>query len=104
MFSDTSKVSSKDNQDAAVFKHRHKDRVAGFFRRARLRTRDERGAAVIEMAVTLPIFLLLVTGIATFGLAFANYLSLTDAVYIAGQQLAVSRAQTSNPCSLAGST
>ncbi len=52
----------------------------------------------------LPIFLLIVTGIATFGLTYANYLSLTDAVYIAGQQLAVSRSQTTNPCSLVGNS
>lgn len=100
MFSDTNEVS----RHAAVFKPSPKAGVAGFFQRARLRTGDERGAAVLEMAVTLPIFLLLVTGIATFGLAFANYLSLTDAVYIAGQQLAVSRSQTTNPCSLVGTT
>jgi TadE-like protein len=100
MFSDRNEVS----QHAAVLKPSRRARVAGFFQRARLRTKDERGQAVVEMALTVPIFLLLVTGIATFGLVFSNYLSLTDAVYIAGQQLAISRAQTTNPCSLVGST
>jgi hypothetical protein len=100
MFSDRNEVS----QHAAVWKPSHRARVAGFFQRARLRMGDERGQAVVEMALTVPIFLLIVTGIATFGLTFANYLSLTDAVYIAGQQLAVSRAQTTNPCSLVGTT
>lgn len=100
MFSDRNEV----NRHATELKPSHRARVAGFFRRARLRTGDERGAAVLEMAVTLPIFLMLVTGIATFGLAFANYLSLADAVYIAGQQLAVSRGQTTNPCQVAGTT
>jgi Flp pilus assembly protein TadG len=100
MFSDTNEVS----QDGAVVKASHRARVAGFVQRARLRTGDERGQALLEMAIMLPILLLLVTGIATFGLAYSNYLSLTDAVYIAGQQLAVSRAQTTNPCSLVGTT
>ena len=74
------------------------------FGRGRLRTGDERGAAVLEMALTLPILLILVTGIGTFGIAFANYLSLANAVSIGALQLAVSRANTTNPCSLAAGT
>jgi Flp pilus assembly protein TadG len=65
---------------------------------------EERGSALVEMAVTLPILLLLVTGLATFGIAFGNYLSLTDAVGIAGRQLAISRGNTTNPCSLAAAS
>jgi hypothetical protein len=100
MFSNRNEV----NQNAAGFKPIHRARVAGFVQRARLRTGDERGQAVLEMAIMLPILLLIVTGIATFGLTYSNYLSLTDAVYIAGQQLAVSRSQTTNPCSLVGNS
>jgi Flp pilus assembly protein TadG len=68
---------------------------------SRLPNRGRRGQALIELAVSLPILLLIVTGIATFGIAFNNYLSLTNAVTIGGQILSVSRGQTTDPCATA---
>jgi Flp pilus assembly protein TadG len=65
---------------------------------SRLSNRGRRGQSLIEFAVSLPILLLVVTGIATFGIAFNNYLSLTNAVAIGGQLLSVSRGQTTDPC------
>jgi len=48
----------------------------------------------------LPILLLIVTGIYTFGIALNNYLQLTDAVGISARLLAISRGQTTDPCSI----
>lgn len=58
----------------------------------------ERGSAIIELAVILPLFLLLVTGITTFGIALNQYLQLVNAVSIGAQSLSVERANTTNPC------
>lgn len=59
--------------------------------------RDERGSALIEFAVTLPVLALLVLGIARFGITFNNYIALTDAVRAGARQLATGRGVT-NPC------
>jgi len=69
--------------------------------RARLRASNKRGQSLVEMAVSLPLLLLILTGIMTFGIALNNYLSLTNAVAIGGEQLAVSRGQTTDPCNTA---
>jgi Flp pilus assembly protein TadG len=60
--------------------------------------RDERGQAMLEIALCLPVMLLLVTGIMMFGLSMNNYLMLTNATNTGAQQLAVSRGYTSDPC------
>ncbi|MGO9338026.1 MAG: TadE family protein, partial [Terracidiphilus sp.] len=39
----------------------------------------ERGSALVEMALALPILLVLITGICAFGVAFNNELTLTSA-------------------------
>jgi Flp pilus assembly protein TadG len=66
--------------------------------RARLRASNKRGQALIEMALSLPVLLLIMTGIMTFGIALNNYLSLTNAVETGGEVLAVDRGQTTDPC------
>jgi Flp pilus assembly protein TadG len=66
--------------------------------RARPRTSNDGGQALLEFALVLPILLLLVTGIITFAIAFHNYLELTDAVNVGARFLAISRGQTSDPC------
>lgn len=65
------------------------------------RLHGERGSAIIEMTVVTPLLLLLVLGIARFGIAFNNYLVLTDAVRWGARELATSRG-TTNPCQSAG--
>jgi Flp pilus assembly protein TadG len=66
--------------------------------RARLRTGNEGGQALVEFALCLPILLLIVTGIFTIGIALHDYLELTDAVSIGARRLAISRGQTTDPC------
>ena len=48
-------------------------------RRLRFRARSERGSVVVESALALPLFLLLIFGTMEFGLAFRSYLTLTNA-------------------------
>src|SRR4051794_3677004 len=42
------------------------------------RTRSERGTVVVESALALPLFLLLIFGTMEFGLAFRSYLTLAN--------------------------
>lgn len=67
-------------------------------RRGHFGLRDEGGQALIEFALTLPILLLVVFGLCTFGIAFSNYLMLEDATNVGARQLAISRSQTNDPC------
>jgi Flp pilus assembly protein TadG len=60
-------------------------------RMRRRRTREEDGQAILEFALVLPIFLLLVIGIIQFGIAYNNYITLTDAVRVGAREAAVSR-------------
>lgn len=64
---------------------------------------EHAGSSLVEMAVSLPVLLLIVTGILTFGIAINNYITLTDATNVAARQLAISRGQTTDPCSLTAS-
>jgi Flp pilus assembly protein TadG len=59
----------------------------------------EEGGALIEIALTVPILLAVLTGICTFGIAYSNQLTLTQAVGTAGQYLAQIRTTSSDPCS-----
>jgi Flp pilus assembly protein TadG len=66
--------------------------------RIHLHTSNEEGQALVEFALCLPVVMLVMTGIFTFGIALNNYLVLTNAVTIGAQQLAISRGQTTDPC------
>lgn len=61
----------------------------------------EQGGSLVEFAMVFPILMMIVTAIFTFGIAFNNYVTLTDAVGVAGRQLAISSLQTLDPCSTA---
>jgi Flp pilus assembly protein TadG len=65
------------------------------------RARDEKGQAIIEFALVMPLLLTLVFGVIVFGIALNNYLVLTNATSISAQLLAVSRGQTTDPCNTA---
>lgn len=62
---------------------------------------SEDGQSLVEFAVTLPVLLLVVTGLCSFGIAVNNYLQLTEAVSVGARQLAISRGQTTDPCATA---
>jgi Flp pilus assembly protein TadG len=59
--------------------------------RKRRHSRDERGQAMVEFAVILPFFLVLVFGIIQFGIVFNNYVTLTDATRAGARAGAVAR-------------
>jgi len=53
--------------------------------------RDERGQAMVEFAFVVPIILTLVLAIIQFGIAYNNYVTLTDAARAGARKAAVSR-------------
>jgi Flp pilus assembly protein TadG len=53
--------------------------------------RNESGQGVVEFAFVLPLLLAVVLGICQFGIAFNNYLTLTDATRVGARKAAVSR-------------
>ncbi len=57
----------------------------------RIKIRGERGQAMTEFAVVLPILVVLLLGIAQFGIIFNNSVTLTDAVRAGARTAAVSR-------------
>jgi Flp pilus assembly protein TadG len=61
---------------------------------------DEEGSALVEMAVTLPLVLLAMTGIFSFSIALYQQLQLAEAVSAAGHLLAVDRGDH-DPCATA---
>ena len=64
---------------------------------------DDAGQSAVELALCLPALLMVVTGIATFGLALNNYVTLTEATSVGARQISVQRGQTGDPCALASS-
>ncbi len=60
--------------------------------------RETEGGAMVEIAVTLPLILLVMTGIFSFSIALHQKLTLTQAVSNGGRTLAIERGQ-SDPCS-----
>jgi Flp pilus assembly protein TadG len=59
---------------------------------------EDSGQSAIEFALTLPLILLVIAGVMVFGLAFNNYVMLTEATAVGARQLAISRGQTLDPC------
>ena len=51
----------------------------------------ENGQAVVELALVLPLMLMLLLGIVQFGTVFRDYIALTDATRVGARQAAVSR-------------
>ncbi|MFL5918950.1 MAG: TadE/TadG family type IV pilus assembly protein [Gaiellaceae bacterium] len=60
--------------------------------------KNERGQTMTELALVLPILVVLVLAIAQFGVAFNNYVTLTDAARAGARKAAVSR-NASDPAS-----
>jgi Flp pilus assembly protein TadG len=62
------------------------------------RIRNDEGSILVELAVTLPVLMLLITGVFSFAAAYSNQLTLTQAVGSAGQYLQQIRTSTTDPC------
>ena len=66
----------------------------------------ERGAALIELAIAMPILVLLVFGVVEFGVTYNDYISIRDGVRQAAREGAVGNfgpaATTGEPCHLSG--
>lgn len=73
---------------SGAFNHSWRSSLAG----------SEEGGALVEIALVTPVLLGVLTGIITFGLAFSNQLTLTQAVGTAGQYLSQIRTSTADPC------
>jgi Flp pilus assembly protein TadG len=67
----------------------------------RARLRRDNGQTLVEFALILPLLALLVLGIFQFGVAFHNYLAITDAVRVGARAAAVKR--MNDPCGAAQS-
>jgi Flp pilus assembly protein TadG len=67
----------------------------------RIGASSERGGSFIEFTLVIPVLLLAMTGMVSFGIALHNDLILTNAVNTGTQLLAISRGQTSDPCATA---
>jgi Flp pilus assembly protein TadG len=74
---------------------------AAFPRPGRVGLCSRRGGSFVEFTLVMPILLLVMTGMASFGFALHNELVLTNAVNAGAQTLAFSRGQTTDPCATA---
>lgn len=64
------------------------------------------GGALVETALVVPLILVLITGMASFGIALNNYLVLTHAADIGARYVAINQGNftngaTTNPCAMA---
>jgi Flp pilus assembly protein TadG len=69
--------------------------------RRRMTLRREDGQSVVEFAFMMPFLILLLVAIWQFGLAFRNYLAITDAARVGARKAAVSRTVSGGPCQAA---
>jgi len=73
--------------------------------RARMtRARGESGASMVELAIILPIFLLLVFGVIQFGITYNNLITIRQGTREAARQGAVGNFGSTTSCSLTGVT
>src|SRR6478752_9850327 len=68
------------------------------------RARGESGASMVELAIILPIFLLLVFGVIQFGITYNNLITLRQGTREAARQGAVGNFGSTTSCSLNGAT
>ena len=57
--------------------------------------RDERGTSLVEFALILPLFALMLFGMIDFGLLFGGFISLRNQVNAAGREVAISQSSPS---------
>jgi uncharacterized iron-regulated membrane protein len=64
----------------------------------RIHWKNEDGQALVEFALLIPIFMMLLLGILQFGVIFNNYITLTDAARAGSRAAAVSRQDACPTC------
>jgi Flp pilus assembly protein TadG len=67
-------------------------------KRALGRARQQQGAALLEFALLLPVLMLILLGIISFGIAFNNQMTLTNAVNDAAQVVMAGPGVITDPC------
>ena len=60
--------------------------------------KGETGSALVEIALTFPILMMVMTAICAFGIGFNNQIVLTNAVGTGAQYLQLIRTSTTDPC------
>lgn len=74
---------------------------------SRFSSRSDEGGALVEFALVLPMMMVLITGMFSFGMVLNNYMVLTTSIGNGSRALALSRGQTtpalaaSDPCAYA---
>ena len=63
--------------------------------------KKQKGQALVEIGLALPVLCLLLLGVIKCGTAFNNWITLTEAVRIGGRTLSVNRLSNPNGCTLA---
>jgi len=64
----------------------------------------EKGQALVETALVLPVILIIVSGMLIFGIFVMQMMSLAEGVNNAGRVVSVSAGQTLDPCNLAATS
>jgi Flp pilus assembly protein TadG len=67
------------------------------------RGRREGGQALVEMALAMPLLIIMLFGILQFGIIYNQYITLTDAVRSGARELSLERGET-NPCNVAANS
>jgi Flp pilus assembly protein TadG len=101
-------LSGSGNRRFVRFQHSGKERAGDSRKRGSLLRRlrnlffvsDSEGGALVEMAVTLPVIMAVMTGIFSFSIALYQKLQLAEAVSNAGHLLATDRGDN-DPCTTA---
>lgn len=62
---------------------------------------NQLGQSLVEFSIVVPVLLLVMSGLVSFGFALHNDVALTNAVNLGAQSLAFSRGQTADPCATA---
>ena len=71
-------------------------------KQALARARDEQGSSLVEFAVVLPCLMIVLLGIVMFGIAYNNYLVLTNATNQGAQAFAMGSGIVADPCLTTG--
>lgn len=69
---------------------------------SRQRRASDRGSALIEVAITTPVLVMMIVAIMRFGAAYNYQIVLTDAARAGARQLAISRGTSGDICNTAG--